>query len=191
MCNAAVRGIRQAQSGSRIACGATGPRGNNNPNSLRASVSPLPFLRAMYDAGARGFDAIAHHPYYGQRTETPSTPPPLGSRGQPPTAVTLGNFGVLLREVDRLWGRSMRIWVTEYGYQTNPPDRNLGVSFSEQAQYLRVSYDYLRRTRRVDVYIWFLLRDESRLEGWQSGLFTVDGKRKDAREVFERLARRK
>jgi hypothetical protein len=35
--------------------------------------------------------------------------------------------------------------------------------------------------------IWFLLRDETRIEGWQSGLFTASGARKDAREAFERL----
>ena len=78
-------------------------------------------------AGAKGFDAYAHHPYYGYPSETPNTKPPPGKSGAPPTAVTLGNFEVLTKELQRLYG-NMRIWVTEYGYQTNPPDRLFGVS---------------------------------------------------------------
>ena len=32
-----------------------------------------------------------------------------------------------MKELTRLYGY-MRIWVTEYGYQTNPPDRVFGVT---------------------------------------------------------------
>ena len=28
------------------------------------------------------------------------------------------------------------LWLTEYGYQTNPPDRLLGVSYALQAKYI-------------------------------------------------------
>ena len=63
ICNAVVKGVRKTTVGaSKVACGVTGPRGNNNPNSARPAVSPLPFLRAMKKAGAKGFDAYAHHP---------------------------------------------------------------------------------------------------------------------------------
>ncbi len=82
ICNAVVKGVRKTTLGaSKVACGVTGPRGNNNPNSARPAVSPLPFLRAMKKAGAKGFDAYAHHPYYGAPRETPSTPPPPGIHG--------------------------------------------------------------------------------------------------------------
>ena len=136
MCNAIVQGIKSVQRTSKVACGATAPRGNNNPNSSRPSVSPLPFLRAMKAGGAKGFDAYAHHPYNGSAAETPLTPPPLGARGQPSTAVTLGNIDTLVAELDRLYGTRMRLWITEYGYQTNPPDRTVGVTWSKQAEYL-------------------------------------------------------
>ena len=56
------RASSRCSTSSKVACGATGPRGNNNPNSSRPSVSPLPFLRAMKAGGAKGFDAYAHHP---------------------------------------------------------------------------------------------------------------------------------
>jgi hypothetical protein len=187
ICNAVVRGIRTTSIGaSKVACGVTGPRGNNNPSSARTSTSPLAFLRGMRRAGAKGFDAYAHHPYYGRRQETPSTPPPQGSRGQAPTAITLGNINVLVREVTRLYGKK-RIWITEYGYQTNPPDRAFGVTFTQQSRYLTQAHGIAKRHPRIDMFLWFLLRDERRYDGWQSGLITVSGKRKPAFAAFRRL----
>ena len=50
--------------------------------------------------------------------------------------MTLGNFDVLVQEIDRLYGKRMRIWITEYGYQTNPPDKIFGVTWRKQATYL-------------------------------------------------------
>ena len=188
LCNAVVSGIKSVQRTSKVACGATGPRGNNNPNSSRPSVSPIPFLRAMKAGGAKGFDAYAQHPYYGSPAETPSTRPPPGLRGQPPTAVTLGNIDVLIGELDRLYGRQMRVWVTEYGYQTNPTDRIFGVPWSKQAAYLAQAVSIVRANPRIDMFLWFLLRDEQRLSGWQSGLMTYDGKRKPSFAAFERAA---
>ena len=191
ICNAIVRGIRTTSIGaSKVACGVTGPRGNNNPNSARPSTSPLPFLRAMRKAGATGFNAYAHHPYYGKRQETPSTPPPQGIHGNAPTAVTLGNINSLIREVTRLWGKK-RIWITEYGYQTNPPDRIFGVTFRQQSRYLTQAYGIARRHPRIDMFLWFLLKDErrSREEGWQSGLLTDTGRKKPAFAAFQKLRR--
>ena len=188
ICNAVVQGIKSVQRSSKVACGATGPRGNNNPNSSRPSVSPLPFLRAMKAGGARGFDAYAHHPYYQSPVETPSTKPRPGPRGQAPTAVTLGNIDVLIRELTRLYGSRARVWITEYGYQTNPPDRIIGVTYAKQAKYLTQAVAIARRNPRIDMFLWFLLRDAPRLGGWQSGLTTVTAKRKPSFNAFRRAA---
>jgi len=190
ICNAIVKGVRTTTIGaSRVACGVTAPRGNNNPNSSRPALSPLAFLRAMKAAGATGFDAYAHHPYYGAPRETPSTPPPNGARGQAPTAITLGNLHLLVREVTRLYGNK-RIWITEYGYQTNPPDRIFGVSYRNQARYLTQAYGMAKRHPRIDMFLWFLLQDERRPqieEGWQSGLLTATGAKKPAFAAFQKL----
>ncbi len=188
ICNAVVKGVRKTTVGaSKVACGVTGPRGNNNPNSDRPAVSPLPFLRAMKKAGAKGFDAYAHHPYYGGPRETPTTPPPPGIHGNAATAVTLGNLNLLIREVTRLYGNK-RIWITEYGYQTNPPDRVFGVSRAKQAKYLTQAYGIAKKHPRIDMFIWFLLRDEARgSEGWQSGLLTGSGAKKPAFAAFQKL----
>ena len=81
-------------------------------------------------------------------------------------------MSLLIREVTRLYGNK-RIWITEYGYQTNPPDRIFGVTPARQAQYLTQAYGIAKRSPRIDMLLWFLLRDETRVlvrEGWQSGL---------------------
>ena len=40
---------------------------------------------------------------------------------------------------------------------------------------------------RIDMLVWFLLRDEPDLSGWQSGLLTVAGVKKPAWTVFRKL----
>jgi hypothetical protein len=98
VCNAIVTGIKSTfLRGERVACGVTAPRGNNSPRASRPSMSPLAFVRGMKRYGAKGFDAYAHHPYYGKRTETPATSTrscggstaPSGS-GSPSTATRPG-----------------------------------------------------------------------------------------------------
>jgi hypothetical protein len=187
ICNAIVQGVKSVQGTAKVACGVTAPRGNNNPNSGRPSVSPLAFARALRKAGAAGFDAYAHHPYYGSPVETPSTPPPPAANGRPSTAVTLGNLEVLISEVTRLWGNK-RIWITEYGYQTNPTDTIVGVSWGKQAQYLKEAVSIARSHPRIDMFIWFLLVDETRPDGWQSGLIGSDLIKKPAFNAFRQAA---
>ena len=190
ICNAVVAGVKAGQTGGKVACGATAPRGNNNPTSSRPSVSPLTFLAAMKRYGAAGFDAFAHHPYYGSRLETPDTRPAVGAQGQAATAVTLGNLDLLTTRLNSLYGKRMRIWITEYGYQTNPPDSLFGVSWARQSSYMLRAYLKLKRNARVDMFIWFLLRDETRTGGWESGLFTSGWQAKTAHAMFGSLAAR-
>ena len=163
----------------KVGCGATGPRGNNRPHSSRPSMSPLAFMAAAKKAGMRNFDAYAHHPYYGKPSETPSTRPG-GS------AIELGNMNKLIAAVTKLWGKK-RIWITEYGWQT-PPDRLFGVSFARQAAYVRQSFAIARANPRIDLMVWFMLRDDTNINvGWQSGLLTAKGKKKPAFSAFARL----
>jgi Glycosyl hydrolase catalytic core len=166
--------------GEKVGCGATGPRGNNQPRSRRPSMTPLAFMRLTRRAGLRNLDAYAHHPYYGLPSETPRSKP----RGN---AVTLGNINTLIALVNKLWGKK-RIWITEYGYQTRPPDRFFGVSYARQAAYLRQAFAIARRNPRIDLMVWFMLRDDTnRSIGWQSGFLTARGKRKPSFSVFARL----
>jgi len=187
ICDAVVRGVHGSLlSGEKVACGATAPRGNNGPRSSRPSVSPLAFARALRKAGLRTFDAYAHHPYYGRPTESPTTKP-SGLNGRV-TAITLANINELIVQLTKLWGRKP-LWITEYGYQTNPPDRAFGVSWARQASYLRQAFAIARRNPRIQMMLWYLLQDEPIVSGWQSGLLTSTGRKKPAFAAFQRAAR--
>ena len=95
---------------------------------------------------------------------------------------------MLIKQINRLWGRKKRLWVTEYGYQTSPPDR-FGVRYRTQAKYVRQAFAIARRTRRIDMIVWFLIRDEKRLSGWQSGVISARGARKPAYRAFAKMRR--
>ncbi len=181
ICNAVWGGVHATNlAGEQVACGATGPRGNNQPRSSRPSMSPLAFMRAARAAGMRHMDAYAHHPYYSFRSQSPSTPP------RDRSSVQMANLPVLIRLSNRLFGRKP-IWITEYGYQT-PPDPQFGVSFALQARYLAQAYAIARRTPQVALMIWFMLKDDTNISaGWQSGLLTASGRRKPSFSVFQHL----
>jgi hypothetical protein len=187
ICNAIYSGVHATKAGGhRVACGVTAPRGNNDPASSRPSVSPLAFLRATKSAGLKRFDAWAHHPYYGSPSDKPGRAP-IGAGTRTGVSVTLGNIDTLTSLLTRLYGKK-RLWITEYGFQTKPPDPIFGVSWSKQARYLKEAFAIARKHPRIDLMLWFLLKDEQRLSGWQSGLITDWGERKPAFEAFARAA---
>jgi hypothetical protein len=158
----------------RIAGGATSPR------PTPSGMSPVAFMRGMRAARPK-MDAYSHHPYPVTRFERPN-----GFYGNTcrycKGTLTMANLPLLLTEVRRDFGPK-RIWLTEYGYQTNPPDRS-GVSRAAQAQYLAEASLRAKNARFVDVLIHFMVEDETRLAGWQSGLFTAAGVAKPAFNSF-------
>jgi hypothetical protein len=172
--NPAYKAIHRVNRRARVAGGVTGPRGNVG------GVSPVDWLRGMARAGAR-MDAYAHHPHPGGRSETPTRGGCFGARCK---TITLANLSLLVREVRRAWGRRMRIWLTEWGYQTNPPDEYLGVSRRLQAQYIGEAARRVYRARQVDMLIQFLYQDEPQPERFQSGLVTVAGRPKPSLYAF-------
>ena len=180
ICNAVYGGVHAAGGPERVACGATAPRGYNDPTSARPSISPLTFVREAKRMGLRDFDAWAHHPYYGGPWETPAT------RNVGQRAVGLGDIDKLISEVTSLYGRKP-LWITEYGYQTKPPDDIFGVTWKKQAAYLRQAFEIARSNPRIDLFTWFMLKDSPSPESWQSGLITTDGRKKPAFAVFAGL----
>ena len=180
ICKAVYTGVHATHySGEKVACGVTAPRGNDNARGKRGTPTPMSFMTAVRKAGLKKFDAYAHNPYNGPR-ELPTTKP--HTKG----AYTLGNIGDMIKQVTKLWGRK-RIWLTEYAYQTNPPDRAFGVSYAKQALYLKQAFAIARKQPRVDMMLWFQLKDEPGIGGWQSGLMTAKGKHKPAYLAFARL----
>jgi hypothetical protein len=185
ICNAIYTGIHSAGvSGEKVACGVTAPKGNDAPATSRASVDPLSFLIAAKKAGMKRFDVYAHHPYYAAPSESPTYVP----TGKTARRIQMGNINVLLAEITKLYGPK-HLWITEYGYQTNPPDKSFGVSWAKQAAYLTEVYKMARANPRIDMLLWFLIKDEPSLGGWQSGLETDTGRHKPAWNAYLKVPR--
>ena len=180
ICNAVVDGVNAAQASDLVACGALNPRGKTKPNGHRDSVAPVLFLQGMKAAGAHP-EVIAHHPYSPSPRITPT------QRINSLSTITLGNIDVLIKAVDKLWGKSMRLWVTEYGYQTDPPDKAFGVSWATQAKYMTQAFGIARKNPRIDMFLWFQLKDEPSVSGWQSGVIASDGTKKPSYAAFKKL----
>jgi hypothetical protein len=183
ICNAIYTGIHTV-SGEKVACGVTDPRGNDNAGSSRASVDPLSFLIAAHRYGMKKFDVYAHNPYASAGNEAPSFVP----KGKDARRIQLGNIGVLLAQISKFYGPK-HLWITEYGYQT-PPDRTiLSVSLAKQATYIKQAYAIARKNPRIDMMLWFLVRDQPDIGGWQSGLETVKDVKKPGWTAFRNLPR--
>ena len=73
ICNAVVRGSKPCRSPAGSPAARPARAATTSRETIRSSISPLPFLRGMKRWGAAGFDAYAHHPYYGTKSETPRT----------------------------------------------------------------------------------------------------------------------
>jgi hypothetical protein len=181
ICNAVYTGVHAVGGPEQVACGATAPRGYNDPYAARQSTAPIAFIKAAKLAGLRTFDAWAHHPYYSFPRETPTT------RLSDPHGVGFGDIDRLIGVETQLYGPKP-IWITEYGYQTNPPDTFYGVTWAAQAAYMREAYAIARANPRIDLLTWFLLRDSPNLAEWQSGLMTVDGRKKPSFAAYQGLS---
>jgi hypothetical protein len=170
--NPGYAALHEASRGVRVAGGVTAPRAASD------GVSPVAFIRGMAAERAR-LDAYAHHPYpVRPQTETPWT-----GACRHCSTITMAELERLMREVRRAFG-AKRIWLTEYGYQTNPPDRTLGVSWAAQARHLASAARRAYLAPRVDMLIHWLVRDETSAAGWQSGFFTVGGRTKPSYHAF-------
>ena len=206
--------------------GETAPRGAKTITHV-SPMRPLLFIRELYcldsrlrpyrghraairgcpvdAAGRRRFAADhpglfkatgwAHHPY--ALEVRPSKPERIRDQ------VTLSVLGRLTNTLDRIARRyrkpaGLGLWLTEYGYQTNPPDPIVGVSWARQAAYLAEAEHIAYRNGRVRALAQFLLVDDgpntkvsqSSPRYWgstfQSGLVTKQGTRKPAFEGYQR-----
>jgi hypothetical protein len=149
-----------------VLIGELAPLGGEKPDGLRASIRPGLFLREMFclnrrfqpfsgrAAEVRNCDSLsdlgvleqfprlgfAHHPYTKKRAP--------GKREPGRDALTMANIGSLPRMLDKIAARTgllppqMPVFLTEYGYETNPPDPFSGVSPDLQAEYINTG-DYI------------------------------------------------
>jgi hypothetical protein len=173
--NPAYAALHKAIRGVQVGGGVTAPRGGIG------GMSPIAWIRGMHAAHAR-VDAYAHNPYpLDPKRESPTAG---GCTQQQCETLTMATLPRLLTEARRAFGGT-RIWLTEYGYQTNPPDPALGVPPARQAQYESEAAMRAYLAARVDVLIHFLYRDEPSIGRFQSGLLFLDDRPKPAYAAFE------
>lgn len=201
---AAIKGVSPAN---RVLVGGLAARGARGRGE-RVSLPPLRFtrelacvdehLRPLRVPECRGYrplraDGFAIHPY-----SLDSAP---DASGRDPDSVQLGDLDRLSGLLAALHARGriaerLPLYVTEYGYESNPPDTKRGVSPEDQARYLAHATYLAWRHPDTRMFAQFLLRDigpdprhaddaERRWGNWQSGLYTHDGRAKPALQAFK------
>ena len=155
--NPAYEAIHSVIRHAEVGGGETAPRGG------LGGVAPVVWLHGMALAHAK-LDAYTHHPYPSSPAETPSS---HGCRFCP--SITMATLPKLLILVKRYFGPKP-VWLTEYGYQTNPPDTFFGVTLKRQATLLNLAAMRAWRLPRVTMLIQYLYRDEVALSRFQTGL---------------------
>jgi hypothetical protein len=141
------------------------------------AIPPLKFMRYLFCLSAKlklkpncgeplHFDVWSHHPY----TSGSPTHDPLG-----PESVSigqLGRMGSVLRAAIKqgrvISSRPVQYWVTEFGWDTNPPDPK-GVPVRLQARWISEAFYRMWRAG-VSLASWFQMRD-----GFDSGSRFADG----------------
>jgi hypothetical protein len=192
--------------GDTLLLGELMPRGGTSPSKVR----PLEFLREMAcldrhyrqyrgrAAKKRGCrkvgkfptSGIAYHPY---------TPPAGPHVKEGPDDAAIGQLSRLRATIDALARRGklprrLPIWITEFGYQTKPPDPFQGASLKRAAAFMDESEWIAFRNRRVASYSQYTLYDDPprpgsgplRWSSWQAGLHFLDGRRKP--QVYDAFA---
>ncbi len=202
--------VKAVAPGATVLVGATSSSGAYR-NKGTAGVPPLRFLRELACVDDRlrplrtpacaGFEAVpgdgwSHHPY-----SMKGTPAARNSRFRPDD-LPISELPRLARTLDRLAdaGRvapGLRgIWLTEYGYETNPPSTLSHFAPDDQARFLPWGEFLAWRVPQVRSFAQFLLRDlppgtertgtslRRPFGEWFSGLEFADGRPKPATDAF-------
>ncbi len=200
-------GIRRADPGAEVVFGELAPIGSRRAGP-RLPMRPLPFLRTMacvdgaYRRISRGAcarfapvraEAFGYHPHPVERAPDERNPNPGEAQ--------LGDLGRLFGVLDRLTraqrfvspGGALPVHLTEFGYQTSPPDHLVGVSLAQQARWIQHAGYLAWRNGRVQSLMHYQWDDEPvyfrgygrrSYAGWQSGLRLTTGVPKPALRAF-------
>ena len=185
-------GLSKGGSRAPVLFGETAPRGTST------AVAPLAFMRTALclnskykkrsGCGRLKADGFAHHAYT-TRGGPFFTPPAKDD-------VTIGvlsrlNSAIAKAEKAKALPRGTDIWLTEFGIQSWP-DKRLGVSPQQQAEYRSISEQIASRNSRVRMFSQYLMRDDNprpgsttqRYSGFESGLRGHEGELKPSYEGF-------
>jgi hypothetical protein len=204
---AAYPAIKAADPGARVLIGALAPSGRH-PRAAGSPMRPLRFLREMgcvdrhfqprrhrecRDFHAARGDGLAYNPHGGLK-------PPHSSDPQRDNA-RLGDLGRLERTLDRLSGAGrvvattgrFDVYLTDFGYETYPPDAYHGVVPEIQSRWLAQAGFLAWRDPRVKALVQDPWKDEPLVVtgpraraygGSQAGLLYSDGVVKPALYAF-------
>jgi hypothetical protein len=201
---AGVAGLRASGHGrDQILLGETAPIGRTSGSPARRPIAPAEFLRKLFCltrggrrlGGAEGrrhgcrrvrrlrVTGFAHHPYQRGGSRPPAEPP------QAPGEITISSARRLKRVLDqaaraRRIPRGLPVYYTEFGFQTNPPDRIFGVRVGLQPSYINQSDWIAYRDPRVRAVAQYKLLDEAPLASFQSGLRFIDGRAKPSYDAY-------
>jgi hypothetical protein len=182
---AAYAGIKSGNPRALVGIGETSARGRDKylgSPGVSETESPGKFAQLLSTARPKlKFDAWSTHPY-----PTELTQKPIANVRWP--NVTLAQLPQFETSIDQWFGRkNIPIWITEYGYQTKPQQPK-GVTYSQQASYAKTALTFARNDPRVQMFIWFILRDDP-TSTWHSGLLSQDGTKKPVFGTFASMAR--
>ena len=179
-----------------ILLGETAPLGTNAKTG-KSPMRPKQFIRELFSGNVgSGLPAsgYAHHPY----TKNVS---PL-QRDPHPDSLTMANIselGELLDQMAASTGKvpaGLPLYMTEYGFETNPPDPFSGVPLDVQAKFNTLGEYLAFLNPRIASQAQFLLVDvpplRNRRRGskgsfftYQSGLFFLNGQPKPAAYAYQ------
>jgi hypothetical protein len=195
--NAAYPALKAADPGVQVVIGELAPIGS--PPSPTSGLTPLLFLQELgcvdskfkriTPARCRGFkpargDGFGYHPYVNTKTS-----PFVTTRNQ--QLAKIGDLPRLLGWLDRLstkhrltrvGGGRFPVYLTEYGYITNPPNPKFGVSLAKQALFNSQSaYVVWQKRSRVKLLTQYEFNDDPT---FQTGLRFITGKPKPSLNAF-------
>jgi hypothetical protein len=140
-------------------------------------------------------DGYSHHPYSLLHT-------PDWSDKRHPNYAMMGDLGRLTKTLNRLAAmhridpKIRNVWLTEYGYESNPPDPVKPFNPEEQANNINWAEYLAWKNPQVKSFPQFLLQDMGKVSAadaargkrdygdWQSGLYFNDGTPKPAATSF-------
>jgi hypothetical protein len=197
MVDAAIPKIRAANRNAKIFIGETAPVGR-----APKAMGPKEFfrkwlclnnrLRRTSGSGCRNFkkidaDGYAHHPY-GPTSRVPKTRDVINMLA----IRQLGKYLDRAAAAGRI-PRNLPIYNTEFGLQSNPPDRVVSTSPVRQAALINEKEEYSYRYGRLKSYSQYLLFDDpprkgpanEKWAGFQTALRFTSGKKKPAYTAFK------
>jgi hypothetical protein len=202
LASSAISGLRATgHRADTILLGETAPIGNKPGPS--ANANPVPFLRGLFCLKSNGkrltgaaaaaqscggykkllVTGFAHHPY----TRGGSRPPASKPNADEITIGVQSRLTKLLDQAGRAGrvAKKLKVYYTENGWQTNPPDNIFGVLPQFQAAYMNQS-DYMAYTNtRVQTVAQYKLVDDAPQGSFQSGVRMLNGSPKPSYAAYQ------